>query len=139
MHKNLLYGICEYLCQLCIGSPSSMLHGNNCCYLYDTVCFYISETFFFLCRHKNDHLAEPAAMWSTRKKDAATAQPSQGRGPSPPTKEDILSTLENFGDSTDPEKENNNNKQPSRQQSEDSLDDWEKPDPPSASTFNSYR
>ncbi|XP_052697625.1 TBC1 domain family member 5-like isoform X5 [Crassostrea angulata] len=77
-------------------------------------------------------------MWSMRKKEAAAAQPSQGRGPSPPTKEDILSTLENFGDSTDPEKENNNNKQPSRQQSEDSLDDWEKPDPPSASTFNSY-
>ncbi|XP_034300210.2 TBC1 domain family member 5 isoform X1 [Magallana gigas] len=77
-------------------------------------------------------------MWSMRKKEAATAQPSQGRGPSPPTKEDILSTLENFGDSTDPEKESNNNKQPSRQQSEDSLDDWEKPDPPSASTFNSY-
>lgn len=78
-------------------------------------------------------------MRSTRKKEAAASQPPQGRGPSPPTKEDILSTLENFGDNTDPEKENNNNKQPSRQQSDDSLDDWEKPDPPSASTFNSYR
>ena len=71
-------------------------------------------------------------MWPNRKKEAP-----QGLEASPPTKEDILSTLENFGDNS--EKENNNNKAPSRNQSQDSLEDWEKPDPPGASFSNSYR
>ncbi|XP_078333196.1 TBC1 domain family member 5-like isoform X6 [Crassostrea virginica] len=70
-------------------------------------------------------------MWPNRKKEAP-----QGLEASPPTKEDILSTLENFGDNS--EKENNNNKAPSRNQSQDSLEDWEKPDPPGASFSNSY-
>nr|XP_022326990.1 TBC1 domain family member 5-like isoform X5 [Crassostrea virginica] len=70
-------------------------------------------------------------MWPNKKKEAP-----QGLEASPPTKEDILSTLENFGDNS--EKENNNNKAPSRNQSQDSLEDWEKPDPPGASFSNSY-
>ncbi|XP_055997700.1 TBC1 domain family member 5-like isoform X7 [Ostrea edulis] len=72
-------------------------------------------------------------MWSSKKKESVK---NAQEGPS--TKEEILSTLENFGDTARSEKENNNHKQHDRQQSDSSLDDWEKPDPPSASFSNSY-
>lgn len=75
-----------------------------------------------------------STMWSSKKKESVK---NAQEGPS--TKEEILSTLENFGDTARSEKENNNHKQHDRQQSDSSLDDWEKPDPPSASFSNSYR
>lgn len=87
-----------------------MLYGNNCCYLCDVVCFYISEIFFFFCRYKNDNLVELVVMWLMRKKEVVTVQFLQGRGFLFFIKEDIFSILENFGDSIDSQKENNNNK-----------------------------
>ncbi|XP_061182862.1 TBC1 domain family member 5-like isoform X1 [Saccostrea echinata] len=72
-------------------------------------------------------------MWASRNKEMMP--PTQG---GPPTKDEILSTLDSFGDKTVQEKENNNNQQLSRPQSDSSFDDWEKPDPPNASFSNSY-